>query len=278
MDSMVTVMLRGGLGNQMFEYAAGLNLALQQKKGLVLDTTYLNDRFPRPAFTYRTYDLDIFNLHPQFTSFSHISSTVPLPGLWLGLDLVFLAAKKAIGYPLVWQFSQGEKYFIKNSKAIRESFQFKYPLTGVAADIAVMIKESDSVSLHVRRGDYTLPKYKALYGDTDKAYYERAIAFIAGRVPDPHFFIFSDDITWCRENIKPSFPTVYIDDTSRGPKAAFHLELMSLCKYNIIANSSFSWWGAWLNANPQKIIIAPERWSVNKEESSDIVPSAWVRL
>jgi hypothetical protein len=274
---MITVILRGGLGNQMFEYAAGLNLALKKKTQLVLDTTYLNDRSPRRDFTHRDYDLDVFRVAPKFTTFSKISSAVPIPGVWLGLDFGWCAMKRMCGNEVLWGYYQGEKYFVEHKDAVRTAFEFREPLTGEAAAIALKIKQGNSISLHVRRGDYVLPKYQKLYGDTNTAYYDRAIAHMANAVKSPEFFIFSDDIAWCREHIKPPFPTTYADDASRGPKAAFHLELMSLAKHNIIANSSFSWWGAWLNANPQKIVVAPKQWEV-AHVGDDIVPERWVRL
>jgi hypothetical protein len=278
---MITVFLRGGLGNQMFEYAAGLNLALKSKTELVLDTVYLHDRFPRRDFTYRTYDLDVFDIAPKFTGLSRISSAVPIPGVWFGLDLAEIAVKKALGSgrnSVLWGFYQGEKYFAENKEAVRAAFRFRSPLAGEAAELAQKIRQGNSISLHVRRGDYTLPKYEKLYGMTDMSYYERAIAHMAEHVSSPHFFVFSNDVSWCREHMKLPFPTVYADDASRGPKDSFHMELMSLCKHHIIANSSFSWWGAWLNRHPDKIVIAPKRWHADGTPGDDIVPASWIRI
>ena len=277
---MVTVILRGGLGNQMFEYAAGLNLALKSNAKLVLDATYLNDRFPRPQFTFRNYDLDVFSIEPKFTALSRISQRLPIPGVWLGLDALGYGMKKIVGggkEQALWGFYQGEKYFAEHADAVRNAFRFRHPLTGGAAVLAQKIQQVNSVSLHVRRGDYLLPKYEKVYGGTDTAYYDRAIAHMGEKFPNAHFFIFSDDIAWCREHIKPPFPTTYVEDASRGPKAAFHLELMSRCKSHIITNSSFSWWGAWLDANPEKIVIAPKRWLAGQYDD-DITPLSWVRM
>jgi glycosyl transferase family 11 len=294
---MVKVVLRGGLGNQMFQYAAGLNLALSNDQPLVLDTTYLHDRLPRPGITLRDYDLDIFTLQPTFTNLSRWSSELPIPGFWTASDLVVTKAKSLLGFSefiteqnagqffkqgikkdvALWGFLQGEKYFAEHKDAVRAAFRFKHPLTGDAAALAEMIQKENSVSLHVRRGDYLLPKYQKLYGETNLPYYEDAVAYMAERVTDPHFFVFSDDIAWCREHIKPKFRTTYLDDASRGPKASFHLELMSRCKNNIIANSSFSWWGAWLNRNPDKVVVAPERWTQDGT-AEGVVPALWVRL
>jgi hypothetical protein len=297
---MITIFIRGGLGNQMFQYALGLNLAKKNKTELAIDATFLHDRFPRPQFTYRTYDLDVFDIHPRFTTLSKISGAVPIPGVWLGLDLGLVSAGNALGIqklvrektPLVfdpavleagrrtvlWGFWQSEKYFTDIANEVRAAFRFRRPFEGEAARLAEKIASCNSVSLHVRRGDYLLPKYRKEYGDTDTVYYDRALAYVAERSASSTIFVFSDDIAWCRENLKLPFPAVYVDDASRGPKSAFHLELMSLCENNIITNSSFSWWGAWLNRNPKKIVVAPKRWNLASEGQGDAVPASWITL
>ena len=282
---MIKVILRGGLGNQMFQYAAGLAVAKKNNDRLVLDTTYLNDRFPRRQFTYRRYDLDVFTLAPEFTRLSTVSERVPLPGVWLGADLALALAGGIAGVRFVkerqpyvfdpevfragprgavlWGFWQNPAYFKEIEEDVRRTFVFREPLMEAAAHIAEEIRNSNSVAIHVRRGDYTLPKYQGTYGDTNMAYYQSAIATIVERVKDPVFFVFSDDPEWCRANLKIARPVTYLDRSSAGPKAAFHLQLMALCKHNIIANSTFSWWGAWLNRNPGKIVVAPKRWHAN---------------
>jgi hypothetical protein len=295
---MIVVFLRGGLGNQMFQYALGRTLANKHNTGLVFDTTFLNDRFPRGGVAFYRYDLDIFGIVPRLTAFSKISAALPIPGVWLGLDLVLIKAKDMLGISkifkessfdqkiaaaggnvLLWGFWQSEKYFEDNKDEIRKEFRFAWPLTGEAARIAEEIKGTNSVSLHVRRGDYvTSKKVIKLMGDTNISYYNAAVAHIGGRVKNPHFFVISNDPAWCKENIKVPFETTYLDDASAGPKNAYHLALMSLCKHNIIANSTFSWWGAWLNQNPGKIVVAPKRWEAAASEPNDIVPEGWVRI
>ncbi len=299
---MVTVFLRGGLGNQMFQYAAGFALARRNNAPLALDTTFLNDRTPRRQFTYRTYDLDVFTVEPRFTSLSKASSRAPIPGVWLGLDLTGIAARNALGTQklikeneaqgfdpevlhakgdvLLWGRWQNPRYFEDAAEELRErEFRFRIPLEGGAKTLGEEISATNSVGIHVRRGDYLLPVGQALYGATDLAYYERAVAYMAGKVSNPHFYVFSDDQAWCRENLKLSAgPMTFVDDSSAGPKSSFHLRLMSLCKHNIIANSTFSWWGAWLNRNPEKIVVAPGKWMINGANGQGIVPEAWVRV
>jgi hypothetical protein len=299
---MVTVVLRGGLGNQMFQYAIGFAAAHQQGVPLVLDTTYLNDRFPRKQFTFRVYDLDIFDLSPKFTTLSKISTVVPIPGLWLGINFGLIKIKNILGIKeavnekkefvfdasalnagknvSLWGYWQSPKYFESVENELRSVFRFKHPLEGEAKDLANQIAATNSVSLHVRRGDYVKFKSVAeMMGGTDLSYYDRASRYIGERVTQSHFFIFSDDIEWCKQNIKLSFPVTYVSSSSSGPKSAYHLQLMSLCKNNIIANSTFSWWGAWLNGNPGKIVVAPKQWHINGSETKDdVIPKNWNTL
>lgn len=301
---MVTVFLRGGLGNQMFQCAAGLSVAKKRGDSLRLDTVFLNNRLPRRNFSYRTYDLDIFTLNPRMTALSVASSQFPIPGMWLGMDLVGMKIASAIGKQAIikekkefvfdpeifkvkgdvvlWGRWQNEKYFSEIADDVRAAFAFRHSLTGEAVEIADDIRSSDSVSVHVRRGDFVAFKNVAqMMGETDLSYYERAAAHIAGHTGSPKLFIFSDDIEWCKDHLKLPFPTVYVPALAENPKMAFRfdLELMSLCKHNIIANSTFSWWGAWLNRNPEKIIVAPKKWYADgRDERNEIMPEGWIKL
>jgi hypothetical protein len=179
----------------------------------------------------------------------------------------------------LWGYWQAPKYFESIESELRSTFRFKRPLEGEAAQIAEDIKKNNAVSLHVRRSDYVTPKYQSTYGTTGLPYYDAAVKYIADHVKDPKFYIFSDDIAWCKENLKLAFPVEYMERSSEGFKASAHLELMSLCKHNIIANSTFSWWGAWLNANPDKIVVTPKQWRVGEgSEKDEIVPEKWIKV
>lgn len=284
----------------MFQYALGLNLAKKNRCPLVLDSVFLRDRFPRRNFAYRTYDMDIFAIDASFTVLSDAANSFPVPGVWLGLDMVGILARRVSGSQilirektkvfdpsvlaahgdiLLYGRWQSEEYFADIADDVRTTFRFRHPLEGEAETLAEKIVALDSVSLLVRRGDYvTFKNMEQRMGATDIAYYDRAAKYIGERVTAPHFFVFSDDIQWCKTNVKIPFPTSYVDDTSRGPKAAFHLELMSLCKHNVITNSTFSWWGAWLNKNPGKIVIAPKQWYANPLIRENIVPARWIKI
>lgn len=296
---MITVLLRGGLGNQMFQYAAGLGLAIKNNVPLALDTTVLNDRFPRKEFTYRTFDLDLFTLSPRFTTLSRISSNVPVPGLWAGLDLAGIGARKilrvqkvifekephvfdpvisaTIGDIMLIGRWQNEKYFSDIESDIREAFQFRYPLEGRAKELKEEIVSSQSVALCVRRGDFVnFESVKEMMGDTNVSYYNRAVAYINKRVKNPSYFVFADDVEFCKKNLELPSSTVYIDKL--GPKWSFHLELMSLCRHSIITNSTFYWWGAWLNPNSDGIVITPARWYVDRETQPEIASQGWIKM
>ena len=296
---MITVILRGGLGNQMFQYASGLGIAKKNGTTLALDSTYLNDRSPRGNFTRRNYDLDIFETDPDRTLLSKISAKFPLPVVWLGADFFGAIAGDFLGIrkffrertdfafdqetfnagqsAILWGFWQNEKYFDGAKDEVRAAFRFKKSNNEAFLEAKKNILAVNAISLHVRRGDYTLPKYLKVYGATDTSYYDRAIAYISERVDSPHFFVFSDDIDWCRNNIKTSAPVTYMDDATAGRKASGHLELISLCKHNIIANSTFSWWGAWLNQSPGKIVVAPKRWHADLTKG-DLISEQWIKI
>ncbi len=138
------------------------------------------------------------------------------------------------------------------------------------------IKSLNAISLHVRRGDYV--NLTHIHGLCDLNYYKRTIDYIASRVQNPHFFVFSDDIPWVRENLKIEYPFDVVD-INDGKTAFCDIWLMKHCQHNIIANSSFSYWGAWLNENPDKFVVAPQIWFVENNDSfKDIVPKGWIRL
>jgi hypothetical protein len=303
---MVTVLLRGGLGNQMFQYALGVTLAQANGTALRLDAVYLQDRLPRRKYIYRNFDLDIFTINdsPCLTILSQAAKRVPVPGFWLGIDFmgrgtrVLVGAEKVIrekshafdprileerGDLFLVGYWQSERYFADAEKELRRAFRFKHPLEGEAKEIGRQIRSSNSISLHIRRGDYVaLKNVEQSMGPTNLSYYEKAACYMNEHsrrmgFEIPTFFVFSDNIEWCKPRLKLPFPTVYLDQASAGPKASHHLQLMSLCRNNIIANSTFSWWGAWLNANPKKIVIAPERWFANKA-NEDILPQDWIRM
>lgn len=288
----------GGLGNQMFQYAAGRALSL-----------YLNQPFKLDISDFKGYGLRTFDLKNCFNCSGEISTDDDLRRVlgWQSIrvmrrllykpKLSILRSKQFIIEPHshYWPGLQkcpsssyllgywlSEKYFQSSEMQIRKDFAFKTCLNNENSFLAAEIKYVNSVSLHVRRGDYVSDsKTMTTHGLCDLGYYHSAVDYIADRVCNPIFFIFSDDISWAMENLKIGYPCRYIDH-NHGDEAYNDMRLMSLCKHNIIANSTFSWWGAWLNANPSKVVVAPYRWLANDNTivnyskfMSDLIPASW---
>ncbi|MBC7914366.1 MAG: alpha-1,2-fucosyltransferase [Pyrinomonadaceae bacterium] len=172
-----------------------------------------------------------------------------------------------IGY---WQ---NEQYFKSIKTQLLKEFTFKSDLKGKNLEHKNSISNSNSIAIHVRRGDYI--NHPFLGNICDLGYYQQSIQTISERVENPHFYVFSNDIVWCRENIKADTIT-YVDENIKQ-NSFIDMQLMSLCKHQIIANSSFSWWAAWLNPNTGKIVIAPRKW-INLESDIDILPQDWIQI
>ncbi|WMW24308.1 alpha-1,2-fucosyltransferase [Methanolobus sediminis] len=290
---MIIVKLMGGLGNQMFQYAAGRRLALEHNTILKLDLSFLLDRTPRENFTYRPYELDVFNIQGEIASPSEINKFAPANNNIFNYIKQKLKISKIITEPhfhfdkgilsspdnsYLDGYWQSEKYFKEIRDIIHTDFTFKVKPTNINQKLANEIGFCESVSIHIRRGDYVSnPETKKLHGYCSLEYYEKAIKKICCYVENPHFFIFSDDPDWAEDNLIYDCPIKFVthNDSEKGYE---DLRLMSLCKHNIIANSSFSWWGAWLNKNPEKIVLSPEKWfndsSINTD---DLVPDNWIR-
>lgn len=281
---MIITKLLGGLGNQMFQYAAGRTLAAKHNAEFKLDISAYE--------TYKIQDYAINNLNiienisttKEIKEFKHkkFLKLIPIknkkyikekeftydPDIFYLSDNVYLE-----GY---WQ---SVKYFQSIENIIRHDFKFKTQPQDKNLELSKIITNTNSISLHIRRGDYiTNPVANAVHGLCSLDYYEKSINYIAEKVENPQFFIFSDDAQWAKENLNIPFLTNIID-WNKNENSYEDMRLMSLCKHNIIANSSFSWWGAWLNQNSDKIVIAPEKWfNTSKIDAKDLVPENWIKL
>jgi hypothetical protein len=175
-------------------------------------------------------------------------------------------------------FWQSEKFFIDHRAALINEFVPKEELNTASNEALVKIQNSNSVSIHVRRGDYASdPETRKIHGLCPMDYYKRAITHIKQKVQNPIFYLFSDDPEWAKEHLK--LKDADLIDFNGIKKAHLDMWLMAGCKHNIIANSTFSWWGAWLNRNDDKIVIAPEKWFADpSRNSTDIIPNTWLRL
>ncbi|HCI53980.1 MAG TPA: alpha-1,2-fucosyltransferase [Gallionella sp.] len=285
----------GGLGNQMFQYAAGRALSLERDVPLRLD---IQD-FAGYAL-HNGYELDrIFNCDAKLATQEDLKSVLgwrayspirkklfnekllKLRGSRLFVDTQFRSWRQIKEVPDACYLMgnwQTEQYFEKFQNVIREDFSFRSPAVGRNDELAAQIRSSMAVSLHVRRGDIAAnPASLAFHGLCSLDYYRRAIAHITECIEKPTFYIFSDDISWVRENLQLAHPCHYVDH-NKGAESYNDMRLMSLCQHHIIANSSFSWWGAWLNPSLEKIVIAPQRWFAADFDSSDIIPAGWQKL
>lgn len=286
---MITAILKEGLGNQLFQYAAGRCLAEKRNTTLMLDT------FSFKSNALRKYALNNFNINVRIcdeTDHFMVRAKYALKNLFdqvhafenkwvyqqkgLNFDKCFLNLPNGSCIEGYWQ---NEKYFKDIENIIRVEFLVVSKPCDLNASFLDKIKSSNSVSLHVRRGDYVHSKEaSAVHGVCGLNYYIKAVNYIKEHITNPHFFVFSDDIPWAKGNLTLTGNQVdYIDHN--GNLDHEDLRLMYNCKHNIIANSSFSWWGAWLNNNPAKIIIAPSKWFNDPaRNSNDIVPENWVKI
>ncbi len=295
-DPMVIASLIGGLGNQMFQYAAARALADRHNAPLLLDTSGFEDyplrRFELGELKIRAeiatpHHLD--TIRPQqFKNklgriLSHLESSLRRPGKIrifnersFAYDANFFEQSPPIYLNGYWQ---SERYFLDSARAIREDFTLKLPLDSACQNVLGNIKQTTSVSLHVRRGDYVTNTTTAqFHGTCSLAYYQAAVGYIAAQVTDPHFFVFSDDLDWVGKNLHVPYLTTLVD--VNGPdRGVADMALMSACQHHIIANSSFSWWGAWLNSAENKIVVAPQRWfNQASHDTRDLLPESWVKL
>lgn len=291
---MVTLLLSGGLGNQMFQYAAAKALAKRLDTSLRIDTYSLTKK---TQATTRAYELDIFNIDAPIVSSLQSKCLIKLrPYIQRHRAFFqkfgFLTDTYAILYQPVIEtikgnitmsgYFQNEKYFRNIASEIRHDFTFKKSLTDKNLSLSEKLKSITSVSVHIRRGDYLSNKSaSANFITCDVDYYQKAIKTITERIKNPEFFVFSDDHDWVRQNISfANYPVIFID-WNKGSDSYRDMQLMSLCKHNIIANSSFSWWGAWLNANPEKIVISPEKWFQDDKKNElldDFYPEGWRKI
>jgi hypothetical protein len=284
-EDMVTVAIYGGLGNQMFQYAAGRALALRNSCRLQLDTRHYDTQ---QAFRYGLGDFKIQaiigtsrTLPPnkdrrlRYLAWRHFSNRHRLlreKGLAFNSDIA--TAKGSLYLRGYWQ---SEKYFADAVETIRHDLQFMEPPIGENLDFLEEIKQSNSIALHVRRGDYVSnPKSNAFHGTCSPEYYRGAVEQILETTGRDHtVYLFSDDCQWARKNI--SVPCkVRIVDHNDIQTAHEDMRLMSSCRHQVASNSTFSWWAGWLNPNPAKIVIVPHQWFADPTaDDSDIIPTGW---
>lgn len=291
---MIKIILSGGLGNQMFQYAAGRALSLKLKTDLSVDLYKLSKKTNAIS---RSYELDVFDISiPQTNNLKNkfaVKSFKLLKNNGIGRLCLYLlnifCDERAQEYKLAFEglnddatlfgYFQNENYFKEYSEQIRVDFSFNKTLDAQNQEVESGIGESNSVSMHIRRADYA--NANSNLPILDMSYYDRAIKYINREVENPVYYIFSDDMDWVKHNLKDKDIQMKFVDWNSESSSYIDMRLISKCKHNIIANSSFSWWGAWLNNNPNKLVIAPDIWyksDILGGHPDGFIPEGWVIL
>lgn len=287
---MIVVELMGGLGNQMFQYAFGLRLATERQTSLVANGFLLNSRLIATLrqYTFRQFELSVFGIDwPGSSPATLLQACLPFQTN-TALILESNTSPEALCLPPLLTtnivcvgYWQSEQYFKSAESVIRQQFRFKKPVSEFTNRIAQHITTTpNSVFIHVRRGDYVSNTNASRHhGVCGIDYYQKALVYLKARIDNPHFFLFSDDLVWVKQQLGPYMEQATYVDGNRGPDSWQDMYLMSLCDHAILANSSFSWWGAWLHASLDfnRLVIAPAQWFANKQ-TPDLLPNGWVSL
>ena len=284
----IVVRLIGGLGNQMFQYAAGRALADRLRVPLLLDARdfarYRTHRFGLTALAITAPVGTPADLAPWPVWRREGARIGAKIGARLGLpvrhfierSLRFDPRIAAVTAPAYLDgYFQSARYFADHRATLADEFTPRAPLSAQNTHLRAMMAEGDSVALHVRRGDYTGAATQKVHGLCSPAYYRAAIARVQAGQGALKFFVFSDDLDWCRTGLDLPPGTVFVDGNGAAPEVDMHL--MAACTHHIIANSSFSWWGAWLAGGG--VTIAPDPWFSDPAlDATDLVPSGWHRI
>jgi len=287
---MIVVNLQGGIGNQMFQYSFGRYLSR-----ITGQTLFLNIEVYRKGFSNRDYDLDIFRLPDH-----EVGTLTMLHDRLLGTDQpIVRISERSFQYDaelvgvfesyasdntgdnkcniLLSGYWQSYKYLQGIGSMLLNDFSFCNDLYGKWRILAEQIDLQQSVMINVRRGDF-LEKMD-YHGVVDMDYLTSAISIIGKDVADPFFYVFSDDIPWCKANIRGYRNMFFVDESYYDDKYQYYLQLMVRCKHFIISNSSFCWWAAWLAPYDQKKVIAPVKWFTDTSlDARDLIPPDWTKI
>lgn len=288
---MIVSLITDRLGNQLFQYAAAKALAIRNNTILKIDKRYYEQYAPKGFF----YELDAFCIPQQFAAKEEVKEYT-----WESDSLFYRALRKV--YPKYSYFErsfeydnnfkklgnkvylrgfwQSYKYFEDIEDIIRQEFSFKEVIDIEKDVLAKDILSTDSVCISIRRGDHvTSPQIGKTFGQCNKDYYDNALEIIEQKKKKLKLFVFSDDIEWCRGNLRFKHPTIFVKHNFKNSRYDYYLQLMSMCKHFIIPVSTFPWWGAWLSTNKDKIVVAPKRWLNNPNiNTNDLCPPNWIRI
>jgi len=297
---MILISLFGGLGNQLFQYATAKALSAKHGYELKMDPTILNFRGNKTDFSFRNFELNHFCIPETLASPQEISRFVPdlwhspeylkqwykLKRLFTGTTLYrekeffkFNEALNAIeDNTYLYGYYQTQNYFVEQEELIRECLQLRSPLDPQNSALVAEMQSVNSVSVHIRRGDYENSIFRLL---TVENYYMPALKLMLDKQPDCRFYFFTNDAEWT----KNAFAGLKTEKTfithNTGKDSYKDMILMSKCKHHIIANSTFSWWGAWLNPAKSKTVIAPAKWYQSgkyADSVNDLIPADWIKI
>ena len=281
---------QGGLGNQLFQYAAARSLAHRLNTDLVMDTYWF--KHPVRGETVRPLELTNYRVKLRVANIDEQRRWKLFRTRWarfLG-PLMPMQFVNEQGFAYNDSFGrtaddsylvgawQSERYFRDIREVLLGELTPIQPPSVRDYELIQAMQTSDAICVHVRRGDYVSSNSASAYhGVCSLDYYERAVKYVASRVRTPSLFIFSDDPDWTREHLRTEYPSHYVTHNSSAD-AFQDLRLMSHCKHHVIANSSFSWWGAWLSNSDEQIVIAPAKWFSVNRPTPDLLPPQWKRF
>lgn len=294
---MIIIQLQGGLGNQMFQYAFARILAKRNSVTLKFDKSFFDTFSNEQEYTPRNFELGIFENESMQASSKEIIKLTRLSfinkikkklgfyyksNIYLEPSLDFHPEALLIKVPVyIKGYFQSYKYFENHEDLVRETFSFPIEsLDDRNKTLLSKLQSETTISVHIRRGDYvTNTKTQQFHGNCSLEYYSNAIALLASKTEEFTLVFFSDDGPWVKEQFEAlPYSKLFIDNNT-DQNSWIDLFLMSSCSHNIIANSSFSWWAAYLNKQPDKIVIAPKKWYADSERNTnDLIPPQWIRL
>ena len=292
---MIVVNLSGGLGNQMFQYACGRAMSIRLEQPFRIATDQFDDYLLHNGFElHRVFNVNDVQAKSSdlqkilgWQRFPKIRWLLGRPSMSWARNGNWCAEPKFEYWPDIENalaplylhgYWQSENYFKDFSEQIRQDFSFR--LAWDIHDIAVheRMKAQPSASIHIRRGDYITNKNKKIFARCDFDYYLKSVSLLRDKIPEIKLFAFSDDPQWVERYLIPELGEMDIIRHNFGARSSNDMRLMSLANHHIIANSTFGWWGAWLNPSPNKIVIAPKKWFINGTNDYDLIPSSWIRL
>jgi hypothetical protein len=286
---MIILNLKGGVGNQMFQYAFGRKLSQKNDDVMKLEVDGLA-RANAVGDIYRDFALDAFAIDNTIATADEVRK-LKYPYGVLSKGLRWFKAKilkqtnngympqalNQTGDLFLDGYWQSPLYFADIRDTLLTEFQLSKPLSPAVSSYQAQMAGCASASIHVRRGDYAKnPQVLKEFGVCEASYYQLAVEQMESQVLNPVFFVFSDDIAWVKENLSLPSSAVFVQEPTL--RDVEELALMSMCAHNIIANSTFSWWAAWLNQNPDKVVVAPTPWYETARFDAHLIPSSWIQL